>query len=84
MRQQWTTYRDTVVYHLVVRRAHLFPLTALMLHGIVVGAVGQARVAGLNVLHPGHFADEVRTSSFGVPTSFSSPPSCPTAYGANT
>eukprot|EP00040_Diaphanoeca_grandis_P013569 m.68653 g.68653 ORF g.68653 m.68653 type:complete len:783 (+) comp23980_c0_seq1:243-2591(+) len=59
-RQQWVTYRDAVVYHLVVRQASLFPLNALMLHGIVLGAVGQARYIGLDVIGDmDHFAMEV-------------------------
>ena len=35
-RQQWITYRDAQVYHHVVRRAPLFPLSSLMLHGIIL------------------------------------------------
>lgn len=59
-RQQWLTYRDAVVFALVVRRAQAFPLHALMLHGIVVGAVGESRALGLDVISDmGHFADEV-------------------------
>lgn len=42
-RQMWVTYRDAVVFHLVARRASLMPLAGLMLHGVVLGAVGQAR-----------------------------------------
>ena len=45
-RQQWVTYRDAVVYALVVHRAQMFPIHALMLHGIVVGAVGESRALG--------------------------------------
>lgn len=48
-RQQWITFRDAVVYKLVVTRSKLFPLSAIMLHGIVTGAVGQSRSALLNV-----------------------------------
>ena len=35
-RQQWMTYRDGETYHRVCRRAPLYPLNALMLHGIFV------------------------------------------------
>ena len=45
-RQQWLTYRDAVVFVLVVSKAPMFPLHALMLHGIVMGAVGESRYLG--------------------------------------
>jgi hypothetical protein len=35
-RQQWITYRDAQVYGNVVRKAPLFPLNSLMLHGIIL------------------------------------------------
>ena len=35
-RQQWINYRDAEVYKNVVKRSRLFPLNALMYHGIVV------------------------------------------------
>ena len=50
MRLRWVTYRDAVVYHLVYRKSPWFPLSSLMLHGIIVGAVGQSRAARLNHL----------------------------------
>ena len=34
-RQQWMTYRDAMTYQNVVRPAPLFPLSSLMLHGII-------------------------------------------------
>ena len=34
-RQQWQSYRDGIVYYWVVKKAPLFPISALMLHGIV-------------------------------------------------
>ena len=37
------TYRDAVVHKLVVARAPFFPLSALMLHGIVTGATGESK-----------------------------------------
>ncbi|EDQ84856.1 uncharacterized protein MONBRDRAFT_29826 [Monosiga brevicollis MX1] len=47
-RQQWINFRDAVVYKLVVQRAGLFPVSALMLHGIITGNMGQSRAVGLN------------------------------------
>ncbi len=47
-RQQWISYRDAVVFVMVVRRANMFPIHALMLHGIVVGAIGESRYLGAN------------------------------------
>ena len=47
-RMRWLRYRDAVVYHLVVAKSPWMPLSSLMLHGIVVGAVGQARHANLD------------------------------------
>jgi hypothetical protein len=38
--QQWLTYRDLEVYKNIVRRSPLFPLSALMLHGVVLGQYG--------------------------------------------
>lgn len=59
-RQQWITYRDAQVYRNVVRRAPLFPLNALMLHGIIL-AMHAERLATAD---PSDFASEVR-SFFG-------------------
>ena len=39
-RQQWITYRDGQVYKNVVTRAPLYPLNALMLHGICIAENG--------------------------------------------
>lgn len=39
LRQQWVTFRDAVVHKFVVSRAALFPMSSLMLHGIVAGKV---------------------------------------------
>jgi hypothetical protein len=59
-RRQWITYRDAQVYSRVVRRAPLFPLNALMLHGIILARHAE-RLAS-----PGDeaFREEVR-SFFG-------------------
>jgi hypothetical protein len=39
-RQQWITYRDAESYKNVVKRAPLFPLNSVMLHGINIANVG--------------------------------------------
>ncbi|HEY5463039.1 MAG TPA: hypothetical protein VIJ95_07275 [Hanamia sp.] len=39
-RQQWITYRDAESYKNVVKRAPLFPLNSVMLHGICISTVG--------------------------------------------
>jgi len=62
-RQQWITYRDGDTYEHVVRRGALYPLNALMLHGLVY-----ARHAKKLASDPyGDFAQEVR-SYFGTGT----------------
>ena len=35
-RQQWITYRDNATYHATVRRGPLYPISSLMLHGIMI------------------------------------------------
>lgn len=59
-RQQWITYRDAQVYRNVVCRAPLFPLNALMLHGIILARHAER----LATAEPGDFTSEVR-SFFG-------------------
>jgi hypothetical protein len=62
-RQQWITYRDADTYERVVRGGPLYPLTSLMLHGIIY-----AKHNGkLNTDRGRDFADEVR-SYFGTGT----------------
>ncbi len=62
-RQRWITYRDADVYAGVVSRTELFPLSSLMLHGMIY-----ARSANkLNVDPKGDFTSEVR-SFFGCGT----------------
>lgn len=39
-RQQWITYRDAESYKNVVKRAPLFPLNSVMLHGINISKLG--------------------------------------------
>lgn len=59
-RQQWITYRDAQTYANVVRRAPLFPLNSLMLHGIILARQAER----LATAAPGDFTSEVR-SFFG-------------------
>lgn len=59
-RQQWITYRDAQVYRNVVRRAPLFPLNSLMLHGIILARHAER----LATAERADFAGEVR-SYFG-------------------
>jgi len=35
-RQQWITYRDSGVYHGVLERAPLYPISSLMIHGVFI------------------------------------------------
>jgi hypothetical protein len=35
-RQQWLTYRDNATYHSTIQRGPLYPISSLMLHGIMV------------------------------------------------
>jgi len=59
-RQKWITYRDEQTYRNIVRAGPLFPLSSLMLHGIIY-----ARKADKLAVDPDHdFADEVH-SYFG-------------------
>ena len=61
--QRWMTYRDSQTYANVVRRAPLYPLNSLMLHGIIY-----SRMAGALAADPGaDFAAEVR-AYFGAGT----------------
>jgi hypothetical protein len=62
-RQRWITYRDADTYQGIVQAGPLFPLNALMLHGLVY-----ARHARHLDTDPGHdFADEVH-GFFGTGT----------------
>lgn len=36
MRQKWITYRDSEVYHGILQRAPLYPISSLMIHGIFI------------------------------------------------
>jgi hypothetical protein len=62
-RQQWITYRDADTYRGIVRQGPLFPLNALMLHGLVY-----ARHANRLMTDPGgDFASEIH-AYFGTGT----------------
>ena len=59
-RERWITYRDRETYENVVVRGPLFPLNALMLHGVIYAQKAEELASD-----PGHdFANEVR-SYFG-------------------
>jgi hypothetical protein len=62
-RQQWITYRDGATYENVVRRGALYPLNALMLHGLVYAR--HAKKLETDAYRD--FADEVHTY-FGTGT----------------
>lgn len=47
MRQQWISYRDSVAQEMIGRRAPLFPLNSVMLHGFTYARLGTpTRLAG--------------------------------------
>jgi hypothetical protein len=62
-RERWITYRDAQTYHNVVVCSPLFPLSSLMLHGILYAQCNPR----LNTAAGGDFANEVR-SYFGSGT----------------
>lgn len=62
-RQKWMTYRDADVYERVVKAAPVFPLSSLMLHGVIYAR----NARGLNVDPQLDFPSEVR-SFFGSGT----------------
>jgi hypothetical protein len=62
-RQQWITYRDGDTFRGVVSRGSLFPLNALMLHGLIYAR----RANKLDTDPQDDFADEIR-AYFGTGT----------------
>jgi hypothetical protein len=54
--QQWMTYRDAQTYQNVVQQGPLYPLSSLMLHG-VIDATNAVHLAGMS---DSDFADQVR------------------------
>ena len=61
--QRWMTYRDAQTYENVVKRAPLYPLTALMLHGIIYAT----NAAHLTAMNDADFSAQVR-EFFGTGT----------------
>lgn len=61
--QQWLTYRDAQTYHNIVRRAPLYPLNSLMLHGIIYAT----HAVHLDSMSDADFIDQVR-EFFGTGT----------------
>ena len=76
-RQQWITYRDGDTYENVVKRGALYPLNALMLHGLVYARHAQK----LETDPHGDFSDEIRTY-FGTGTQLQEMYVTPTLTGA--
>jgi hypothetical protein len=62
-RQQWITYRDAQTYRNVVQAGPLFPLSSLMLHGLIYAQHAE----NLNTDPGDDFTDEVR-AYFGTGT----------------
>ena len=62
-RQQWITYRDAKTYENVVRGGPLFPISSLMLHGVIYAK----HARGLNDDPGDDLRDEIR-SAFGCGT----------------
>ena len=62
-RQQWITYRDAKTYENVVRGGPLFPISSLMLHGVIYAK----HARGLQDDPEGDLCDEIR-SAFGCGT----------------
>jgi len=48
-RQQWITYRDAESYKNVVKRAPLYPLNSVMLHGICITNVGYPAILEMDL-----------------------------------
>lgn len=62
-RQQWITYRDATTYQNVVKGGPLFPLSSLMLHGVIYAKHARQ----LNTDPHNDLRDEIRTA-FGCGT----------------
>lgn len=58
-RQRWIRWRSMVVHELVVRRSGFFPISQLMIHGVIVASHGDALMQGLNKYDQVDFAQEV-------------------------
>lgn len=57
-RQNWMVWRESRVYENVVQRASWFPISQLMIHGVVLGSHGEALWRGLETHEPLDFAQE--------------------------
>jgi len=58
-RQRWIRWRNTIVFVLVVLRSTFFPLSQLMIHGVIVASHGDALHWGLDTFDEVDFAQEV-------------------------
>jgi len=58
-RQRWIRWRNLVVQVLVVSRSHFFPLSQLMIHGVIVASHGDALHWGLSFFDEVDFTQEV-------------------------
>ncbi|CAK9038289.1 unnamed protein product, partial [Durusdinium trenchii] len=58
-RQRWIRWRAMVVYILVVKRSTFFPLSQLMIHGVIVASHGDALHWGLSRYDRVDFTQEV-------------------------
>lgn len=58
-RQRWIRWRSMVVYILVVQRSTFFPLSQLMIHGVIVASHGDALHWGLSKFDVVDFTQEV-------------------------
>jgi len=57
-RQQWIVWRELLVCRNVAAKAQMFPLSQLMIHGVVVGMHGEALLRGLHEHTAMDFAQE--------------------------
>jgi len=58
-RQRWINWRNLMIFALVVCRSTFFPISQLMIHGVVLASHGDALHYRLNEFHPVDFAQEV-------------------------
>eukprot|EP00931_Biecheleriopsis_adriatica_P056250 TRINITY_DN33323_c0_g1_i1.p1 TRINITY_DN33323_c0_g1~~TRINITY_DN33323_c0_g1_i1.p1 ORF type:complete len:876 (-),score=184.42 TRINITY_DN33323_c0_g1_i1:182-2764(-) len=58
-RQRWIRWRSLVVYILVVQRSYWFPISQLMIHGVIVASHGDALHWGLDKFEEIDFIQEV-------------------------
>jgi len=56
-RQQWITYRDGMTYQNIVKKAPLFPISSLMVHGTILAEQAKGLESGSDL----DFRDEIRT-----------------------